>query len=210
MHGLDWYDYGARNYEPVLSRFTTMDPLAEKYYSISPYAYCAGNPVMFVDPDGRKIVISGTAEYVKQVKADLKQLSKDDADVRLMIIDLINSPNIHAIGLSKVENKFNYVEFNNADAKAQKSQGSTIGYDPKQNQTKSGEIRDPRVGLAHELKHSSDVDKGKMDMETETENGVPVREVDAIKTENKIREKTGDKKRTTYGNKEISNIWLDD
>ena len=53
MHGLDWYDYGARYYEPVLSRFTTMDPLAEKFYSISPYAYCAGNPVMFVDPDGR-------------------------------------------------------------------------------------------------------------------------------------------------------------
>ncbi|MGL5787761.1 MAG: RHS repeat-associated core domain-containing protein, partial [Bacteroidales bacterium] len=45
----------ARYYEPVLSRFTTMDPLAEKYYSISPYAYCAGNPVMYVDPDGRKI-----------------------------------------------------------------------------------------------------------------------------------------------------------
>ena len=55
MHGLDWYDYGARNYEPVLSRFTTPDPLAEKYYSISPYAYCAGNPVMFVDPDGKKL-----------------------------------------------------------------------------------------------------------------------------------------------------------
>ncbi len=29
-----------------------MDPLAEKYYSISPYAYCAGNPVNLVDPDG--------------------------------------------------------------------------------------------------------------------------------------------------------------
>lgn len=29
-----------------------MDPLAEKYYSISPYAYCAGNPVNIVDPDG--------------------------------------------------------------------------------------------------------------------------------------------------------------
>ena len=52
MHGLDWYDYGARNYEPILSRFTTPDPLAEKYYSISPYAYCAGNPVMYTDPTG--------------------------------------------------------------------------------------------------------------------------------------------------------------
>ena len=29
-----------------------MDPLAEKYFSISPYAYCAGNPVNIVDPEG--------------------------------------------------------------------------------------------------------------------------------------------------------------
>ena len=29
-----------------------MDPLSEKYYHISPYAYCAGNPVNLVDPDG--------------------------------------------------------------------------------------------------------------------------------------------------------------
>ena len=36
-----------------------MDPLAEKYYHISPYAYCAGDPVNLVDPDGRKIVITG-------------------------------------------------------------------------------------------------------------------------------------------------------
>jgi hypothetical protein len=32
-----------------------MDPLAEKYYSISPYAYCANNPVNAIDPDGRSI-----------------------------------------------------------------------------------------------------------------------------------------------------------
>lgn len=69
MHGLDWYDYGARNYEPVLSRFTTIDPLAEKYYSISPYAYCAGNPVMFVDPDGRKIVIVKNITTVPNILA---------------------------------------------------------------------------------------------------------------------------------------------
>ena len=52
-HGLDWYDYEARQYDPVIARFTSMDPLCEKYYNISPYAYCAGNPVNIVDPDGR-------------------------------------------------------------------------------------------------------------------------------------------------------------
>ena len=53
MHGLNEYDYGARQYDPAIGKFTTMDPLCEKYYHISPYAYCAGNPVNAVDPDGR-------------------------------------------------------------------------------------------------------------------------------------------------------------
>ena len=51
-HGLDWYDSGARMQEFHIPRFTTMDPLCEKYYSISPYAYCNNNPVKYVDPDG--------------------------------------------------------------------------------------------------------------------------------------------------------------
>lgn len=55
MHDLNWYDYGARMYEPALGRFMTMDPLAEKYYSISPYAYCGNNPINNVDPNGLDI-----------------------------------------------------------------------------------------------------------------------------------------------------------
>ena len=42
MHGLDWYDSSARFYDHVLGRFHQIDPLAEKYYSWSPYAYCHG------------------------------------------------------------------------------------------------------------------------------------------------------------------------
>ena len=59
MHGLSTYDYGARQYDPVTARWDRMDPLCEKYYSISPYAYCGGNPVNRVDIDGRDIVIVG-------------------------------------------------------------------------------------------------------------------------------------------------------
>ena len=47
------YDFGARYYRPsALPFWTTMDPLCEKYPDISPYAYCAGNPVNLVDPEG--------------------------------------------------------------------------------------------------------------------------------------------------------------
>ena len=54
IHGLDWYDYGARRYDPACAQFTQMDPLCEQYPHLSPYAYCAGNPVRYVDPDGRE------------------------------------------------------------------------------------------------------------------------------------------------------------
>ena len=55
MHGLNMYDYGARQQDPATGMFTSMDPLCEKYYNISPYSYCAGNPIRYVDPDGRAI-----------------------------------------------------------------------------------------------------------------------------------------------------------
>jgi RHS repeat-associated protein len=58
QHGLNLYDFSARTYDPAIGRFTTVDPLAEKYYPISPYAYCLNNPVMYVDRDGRDIRIA--------------------------------------------------------------------------------------------------------------------------------------------------------
>ncbi len=52
------YDFSARFLHTRFGRFTTIDPLAEKYPDISPYVYCNGNPVNFVDPDGKKWVNS--------------------------------------------------------------------------------------------------------------------------------------------------------
>lgn len=48
-------DFGARMYNPAIARWTAIDPLAEKYYGISPYVYCLGNPISIIDPNGMDI-----------------------------------------------------------------------------------------------------------------------------------------------------------
>ena len=52
FHGLNWYDYLARGMDPAAGRFTAIDPLCEKYFALSPYVFCANNPVNYIDPDG--------------------------------------------------------------------------------------------------------------------------------------------------------------
>jgi RHS repeat-associated protein len=49
---LDWYDYGARFYDPQIGRFHTIDPMAEDFPSWAPYHYVHNNPIVLVDPSG--------------------------------------------------------------------------------------------------------------------------------------------------------------
>jgi len=56
MHGLNLYEYHARQYDAALGRFTSIDSLAEKYYHISPYSpysYVMNNPMKYIDSDGK-------------------------------------------------------------------------------------------------------------------------------------------------------------
>jgi len=48
----DWYDYGARFYDPTLGRWHSTDPLAEKRIEWSAYNYCLNNPIWRFDPNG--------------------------------------------------------------------------------------------------------------------------------------------------------------
>ena len=57
VHGLNLYDYSARYMEPGIGRFTSVDPMAEKYYSWSPYVYVLNNPLRNLDPTGEDVFI---------------------------------------------------------------------------------------------------------------------------------------------------------
>jgi RHS repeat-associated protein len=50
--GLDWYDYGMREYDHQIGRFFRVDPLSEKFYELTPYQYASNNPVTNIDLDG--------------------------------------------------------------------------------------------------------------------------------------------------------------
>ena len=119
------YDFEARQLAPSFHRFTTMDPLAEKYYGISPYSYCADNPVNMVDPEGTEIwivlnkdqkneerlqyesgtllysngdVYTGDDPFVLQVLKSLNRIeSMKDKRIQEVITSLISSPRQHII-----------------------------------------------------------------------------------------------------------------
>jgi RHS repeat-associated protein len=50
--GLEWYDYGMREYDQQIGRFFRVDPIIEKFYQLSPYQYCSNDPIKNVDLDG--------------------------------------------------------------------------------------------------------------------------------------------------------------
>ena len=50
---LQLYDFGSRNYDPVLGRWFNIDPALQ---FTNPYLYCGNSPMMYIDPDGEFIV----------------------------------------------------------------------------------------------------------------------------------------------------------
>ena len=77
MHGLDWYDYGTRNYDTALPVWTTVDPLADrpKQAGMSPYSAFANNPIRYVN----STVIWGDANQAERLnKSIIKRIESID------------------------------------------------------------------------------------------------------------------------------------
>ena len=188
QNGLDWYDSMARWYDALSGRTPTMDPLSEKYYSISPYAWCGGNPIRNIDPDGNIIraYINETAydfkkgedgtygfynqegelyqnddytDFLMQTSYALGMLQTSSVGYGL-ISELINSDRI--LKLNKTTSTIN----NAADI-----ENDEIFWDPENNEGGYAYFLDDRlsnyrpafIGLGHELAHIYDSWMGTID-----------------------------------------------
>ena len=93
-NGLDWCDYGARWYDATRIGWTSVDPLCEKYYDISPYVYCHDNPIRLVDLDGERPTLAEATLLAKHVyggedaRTTSRKLAKSDWHVSKRFSDL--------------------------------------------------------------------------------------------------------------------------
>ena len=185
--------FGARYMDHELTTmWLSVDPMADKYPSISPYAYCAWNPVKLVDPDGREIWINGSDgnsyryRKGKLYTADGKLYTGNDAFAQKVCSDITALKNcgrtnglikglIMRWKISRMERSKKMITINEStsdnnqcslDDEGQYNRkvgsGSTINYNPNKTSNADGK-REPRYGLAHELGHAYDAMRGKMD-----------------------------------------------
>ncbi|MDU1893125.1 MAG: RHS repeat-associated core domain-containing protein [Dysgonomonas sp.] len=93
--GLKLYDYYARQMDGAIGRFMSVDPLAEKYYSWSPYVYVGNNPLLITDPTGMDWYqdSDGTYQYHKA-------LNNENKEAFMLIMKAINGSNVAYIGIS--------------------------------------------------------------------------------------------------------------
>ena len=88
--GCDLLDFGARIYDPWTTRWATPDPMAEDYTDASPFCYCAGNPVAFVDPDGKETWVNQNRDSTYSVVGGI--LNNDNS------IYLVDEDNHYILG----------------------------------------------------------------------------------------------------------------
>ncbi len=94
------YYYGAHYYNPKWSIWLSVDPLAEEYPSISPYAYVAHNPLKYIDPDGRRIVYHADNSFLFNIDIKARLFFQSifgSKETRFMIKQLKTSENDHTI-----------------------------------------------------------------------------------------------------------------
>ena len=86
--GLNWLDFGWRNYDPAIARWMNIDPMTDKREWLTPYQYVQNSPMLRIDPDGAFDIYSLDKE-----SGDIKLIEKND-DKTDTLVDSESNKNI--------------------------------------------------------------------------------------------------------------------
>ncbi|MFG0715189.1 M91 family zinc metallopeptidase [Stenotrophomonas geniculata] len=192
-----------RYYDVEVGRFLSVDPVVARDSGdsryLARYSYGYLNPYRFVDPDGRKVVISGDKEFRKMINEQLKKISSSPAGRRL-IRELKKS--IHTFTISKSDGGSSASPMNMNSATNGVGTGGEVKHNPAETpvaQTYEGPKATPaHIVLAHELGHARDYSRGSLDRRVNPLTNVPVAESNAMGVENDVRRDLGLPERSRY------------
>ncbi|MBR4619697.1 MAG: hypothetical protein IKO46_01810 [Salinivirgaceae bacterium] len=144
-------DYGARQYSAEFCQWLQVDPLAEKYYSWSPYNFCVGNPLRFVDSDGRKVRFANgsSAEFKTAFAQAVQHLNNHGAGG--MLAELEKSDKVYYLS---------NIGFDDPKGSRFNFKKETIYWNPNGGiLTNNGYELSPTSVLNHEIDHALQYDK---------------------------------------------------
>lgn len=136
-----------------------IDPLAERYYGINPYAYVFNNPIELFDPNGMEVKYvrqegqtrKEFREMKREFKSENRQLMKDSKTHRDNFNQLKDSKNVHNISFSRSGGS---VTTTVGDINRNGGNGTNINIDLNQKKSENEFV------VAHEVGHAIDVDNG--------------------------------------------------
>ena len=102
---ISWYDSVAR-FLTTDGVFTSPDPICEKYYHISPYAYCGGDPINFIDPKGEDNYYFDDKGYFEIEKTDDlydRLIFNNNNEIIINDKTIMSNMNPHRFGLQNLE-----------------------------------------------------------------------------------------------------------